>query len=181
MDLDEALRCLAEADGNRRRPELCAGRYLAVACGEGLELDVTHLRAQGAEKFAARAGAASVYDALDLVAVDVVAATGDTVEELVERLEDAGPMDDDGAPLADIVSPRRRFLALLLLGFGGPMEMITERFERDPYLGGALADLPGARFILLASADPPNQDFAFGVLDLGGDRSAVARTDYSGR
>ncbi|GAA4325931.1 hypothetical protein BJY14_006152 [Actinomadura luteofluorescens] len=167
MDLDEALRCLAEADGNRRRPELCAGPYLAVAYGEGLELDVSRLRAQGAEEFAARAGAASVYDALDLLAVDVVAATGDTVEELLERLEEDGPMDD-GAPLTGIVSHRRRFLALLLLGFGGPMEMITARFEQDPYLGDALTDLPGARFVLLASADPPNQDFAFGVLDLGG-------------
>ncbi|MCO6006872.1 hypothetical protein NE236_17945 [Actinoallomurus purpureus] len=48
------------------------------------------------------------------------------------------------------------------------MDMLTERFEQDPYLGGALTDLPGSRFILLASADPPNQDFAFGVLELGG-------------
>ncbi|MGY0061632.1 hypothetical protein ACWY4P_34705 [Streptomyces sp. LZ34] len=178
MDLDEALRCLAEADGDRRRPDLCGGRYLAVAYGEGLELDVSRLRARGAEEFAARGGAGSVYDALDLLVDDVVAATGDSAEELLDRLDDAGPVNDDGPPLADIVSPRRRLLALLLLGFGGPMDIVTERFDEEHYLGGALAALPDARFVLLASAEPPNQEFALGVLDLGRD---AAHQGVSGR
>ncbi|WP_345575777.1 hypothetical protein [Nonomuraea rosea] len=167
MDLNEALHCLAETDGDRCRPELCGGGYLAIAYGEGLELDVSRLRARGVEEFAARGGAASLYDALDLLVDDIVAASGDTVEELLDRLDDDGPAKDDETLLAGIVSPRRRLLALLLLGFGGPMDIVTERFEEEFYLGGALADLPDARFVLLASADPPNQDFAFGVLELG--------------
>ncbi|MGP3975886.1 phosphoribosyltransferase [Streptomyces sp. 8N114] len=171
MDLDEALRCLAEAEGDQRRPELCGGRYLAVAYGEGLELDVSHLRARGVEEFAARGGAASFYEALDLLVDDFLAATGDTAEDLLDRLDDAGPANDDRPPLADIVSPRRRLLALILLGSGGPMDIVTERFKEDSYLGDALADLPHARFVLLASAEPPNQDFALGVLELGGGRA----------
>ncbi|NBM14866.1 hypothetical protein [Streptomyces sp. GC420] len=63
MDLDEVLRCLAEADGDRRRPGLQGGRYLAVAYGEGLELDVSHLSALRAEGFAERGCAASLSGA----------------------------------------------------------------------------------------------------------------------
>ncbi len=166
MDLDEVLHRLAEADGDRRRPELCDGRYLAVAYGEGLELDVSRLRIRGVEEFAVRGSASSVYDALDLLVDDFLADAWETAEELLDRLDDAGPAEDDG-PLGDIVSPRHRLLALILLGAGGPMTIVTERFEEDPYLGGILADLSGARFVLLASADPPNQDFALGVLELG--------------
>ncbi|MGI5346648.1 hypothetical protein ACQEU8_00335 [Streptomyces sp. CA-250714] len=137
------------------------------AYGEGLELDVSHLRARGVEEFAAIGSAASLYEALDLLVDDFLAATGDTAGELLDRLDDAGPVKDDWPLLAAILSPRRRLLALILLGFGGPMDVVTDRFEEEFYLGGALADLPGARFVLLASADPPNQDFTLSVLELG--------------
>ncbi|MEU5097986.1 hypothetical protein [Streptomyces sp. NPDC020996] len=167
MDVDEALRRLAEADGDRRRPEWCGGRYLAVAYGENLALDVEHLRSLGAERFAARGAAASLYDALDLLADDLVAATGEPVEDVLDPLEDDVSPAGDVPPLSEIVSPRRRLLALLLLGFGGPMDLVTERFEEEHYLGDALAQVPGARFVLLASAAPPHQEFALGVLELG--------------
>jgi uncharacterized protein len=166
MGLDEVLRCLAEADGERRRPKLCGGRYLAVAYGDGFGLDVSRLRELGAGEFEVRGGASSFYDALDLLAGGLLAASGESAGELLDRLDDDGAADD-GTPLAGIVSPGRRLLARVLLGYGGPMGLVTGRFAEDFYLGGALDEVPDGRFVLLASAAPPNQEFAPGVLELG--------------
>jgi uncharacterized protein len=176
MELDEVLRCLAEADGERRRAELCGGRYLAVAHGDGFELDVSRLQELGAGEFEVSGGASSFYDALDLLVGDLVAAGGGSAEELLDRLDDDGAADD-GTPLAEIVSPGRRLLAMVLLGYGGPINLVTGRFAEDFHLGGALDEVPDGRFVLLASAAPPNQEFAPGVLELGrgeGDGSGPA-------
>lgn len=159
------LRCLAEADGGRLRPGLCRGRYLAVAYCDGFELDVARLRELGAEEFAVRAGASSFYDALDLLVDDLLDTSGESAEELLDRLDDDGAAGA-GTPLAGIVSPRRRLLASVLLGHGGPMDLVTERFGEDGYLGEVLEAVPGGRFVLLASAAPPNQEFALGVLEI---------------
>jgi hypothetical protein len=47
------------------------------------------------------------------------------------------------------------------------MTVVETDHRRDFYLGHALEEHPGARFLFLMSADPPNQDDAWAVLELG--------------
>jgi hypothetical protein len=123
--------------GERRRAELCGGRCLAVAYGDGFELDVSRLQELGAGEFEVSGGASSFYDALDLLVGGLVAAGGGSAGEVLDRLDDDDAADD-GTPLAGIVSPGRRLLAMVLLSCGGPMDLVTGRFAGDFYLGGAL-------------------------------------------
>ncbi|MFE2182107.1 ankyrin repeat domain-containing protein [Streptomyces sp. NPDC059455] len=70
------------------------------------------------------------------------------------------------ALLRGIQDPRRRSVVQLLCGVLGPMDFLTEEFAKDVYLGGVATRLPGARFIMLASAAPPHQEVAFAILEL---------------
>jgi hypothetical protein len=120
VDVEDLLHRLAEADSDRRRPELCDGRYLLTYLlpddGAGAELDVVGY-----------------------------------------------------APaLRELRSPLRRILGYFLVGlFSGPMTVVETDHRRHFYLGHALEEHPGARFLFLMSADPPNQDEAWAILELG--------------
>ncbi|MCN9244048.1 ankyrin repeat domain-containing protein [Streptomyces sp. RY43-2] len=139
--------------------------------------------------------AASFYEALDVLGEEL-GCDEETLAELDEELDleddeddedfedDEGGMDgqegqddEDGhadahrgseraAVLTRIRSPRRRAVAHLLIGGFGPMDVVWEDFEEDVYLGHVAAHLPGARFVMLASAAPPNQELAFAILEL---------------
>ncbi|MEV5986329.1 ankyrin repeat domain-containing protein [Streptomyces sp. NPDC052051] len=81
---------------------------------------------------------------------------------------DAHRGSGEAAVLARIRSPRRRAVAHMLIGSYGPMDVVWEDFgeEENVYLGHVAAHLPGARFVMLAEAAPPNQDVAFAILEL---------------
>ena len=119
--------------------------------------------------------ATSVYEALDLLGDELPDEDRLTdldeeewAAEAAEFGEDAvGEGKDDWvALLQGIRDPRRRSVAQLLCGVLGPMDFLTEEFEKDPYLGHVTARLPGARFVMLASAAPPHQEVAYAILEL---------------
>ncbi|RNF86938.1 ankyrin repeat domain-containing protein [Streptomyces botrytidirepellens] len=119
--------------------------------------------------------ATSVYEALDLLGEELPDEEWLTeldqeawAEEAADFGADAvGEGEDDWiALLQGIRDPRRRSVAQLLCGVLGPMDFLTEEFEKDPYLGHVTARLPGARFVMLASAAPPHQEVAFAILEL---------------
>ncbi|WP_063735642.1 ankyrin repeat domain-containing protein [Streptomyces sp. RTd22] len=119
--------------------------------------------------------ATSVYEALDLLGEGLPDEEELTeldeeewAEEAAEFGADALGEDQDAsiALLQGLQDPRRRAVAQLLCGVLGPMDFLTEEFEQDPYLGHVAARLPGARFVMLASAAPPHQEVAYAILEL---------------
>ncbi|GAA2830676.1 ankyrin repeat domain-containing protein [Kribbella solani] len=153
MNLDGLLQCLIEADSGQLRPELCGGSYAAVVYDP--ESDAALLVGE----------ASSVYAALDLFADDMATAYEDDVAEEIfeeywdEALEDAPRVDE-------IQAVGRRLLALALLGHISLLDIVTVDHSNDHYLGEAPALFPGARFVCLASAAPPNHDEAYAVLEM---------------
>ncbi|WP_421108068.1 ankyrin repeat domain-containing protein [Streptomyces sp. NEAU-S77] len=195
MDLDELLRCLVEAESGELREQLTGGRYAVVqydydemsfddadlakffgapAPADAGETDEEDEDEDGAS-FALIGVAPSVYEALDLLGEelpDEESLTELDQEEWAEEAADFGAdvvaegKDEWVARLQGIRGPRRRSVAQLLCGVLGPMDFLTEEFEDDPYLGHVTARLPGARFVMLASAAPPHQEVAFAILEL---------------
>ncbi|AEM83000.1 ankyrin repeat domain-containing protein [Streptomyces violaceusniger] len=225
MDLDELLRCLAEAESGELREELTGGRYVvlqydpeetvfddaalaelfgAPAPGTGTAApdavpvpDATEDTDEESEDeefededgawFSLIGVAPSLYEALDLLGdelpdeedlteLDEEEWAAETAEfgahVFVTAAEDEGVKADgeEGnewlALLRGIRDPRRRSVVQLLCGVLGPMDFLTEDFEEDCYLGHVATRLPGARFVMLASAAPPNQEVAFAILEL---------------
>ena len=196
MDLDEVLRCLVEAESGELRKELTGGRYAVVQYDPDewtfTEADLAELfgaPAPAAEdtdeededededgaSFALIGVAASVYEALDLLGEELPDEEELTELDQEEWAEEAAHFGadvvaEDGdewvAQLQGIRDPRRRSVVQLLCGVLGPMDFLTEEFEEDPYLGHVPARLPGARFVMLASAAPPNQEAAYAILEL---------------
>ncbi|MES4901112.1 MULTISPECIES: ankyrin repeat domain-containing protein [unclassified Streptomyces] len=160
MDLNDVLRCLTEAEADRRRPELSGRRYVSVANryahddGAPLPLDLFDgIEDEEGEECSILAGlgeATSVYDALDILASAVLEEVGDPPDE--EDMREADLRRLDG-----IRSPERRALACLLMGYEGAIEVDT---SAGP---GWLA---GARFVFLSTAVPPNQEADYGILEL---------------
>jgi hypothetical protein len=169
VNVEDLLHRLAEADSDRRRPELCDGRYLLTYLlpgdGAGAEL-----------------AASSLYDLLDewakvitgpdgLDCDDPAEVTADIRGEVPE-LDDEDWLGDDlvgyAPALRELRSPVRRILGYFLVGlFSGPMTVVETDHRRDFYLGHALEEHPGGRFLFLMSADRPNQDEAWAILELG--------------
>ena len=147
MDLEGALRCLAEADAGPGD-----GRYAAVSYGpEGTLSGET----------------TSIHAAFDLVAEHLIEFAGDEdPAELVAMLADFDNGLVDQLRGMGITSPARQLVAASLMDAAGPMRIVTDEHWRDAYLGEAPLAYPGARFVLLASAEPPNQEFAVGILEL---------------
>ncbi|MEU8875197.1 ankyrin repeat domain-containing protein [Streptomyces javensis] len=212
MDLDELLRCLAEAESGELREELTGGRYVVVQYNpEGTYFDDADL----AELFGAPAPgartadedgdgeadededeedasfdvigvASSVYEALDLLGEELpdeewlteldeeewAAEAAEFGEDVFGTAADGVDSDegDEGDEWLDLLrgirDPRRRSVVQLLCGVLGPMDFLTEEFAKDVYLGGVATRLPGARFVMLASAAPPHQEVAFAILEL---------------
>ncbi|MFJ2627631.1 hypothetical protein ACIO6T_30590 [Streptomyces sp. NPDC087532] len=206
MDCDELLECLAEAEAGNLRPELASGRFLVVAylpgdgSGTAKLAEILGVPAEAADRVNAAAGDEGCCS---FGVVGIVASFYETLAELDEELdfEDAeggadGPDGEDdhteayrgserASVLTRIRSPRRRAVAHLLIGALGPMDVVWEDFEEDVYLGHVAAHLPGARFVMLASAAPPNQDLAFAILELQpagtpevGNRALLAAGDH---
>ncbi|MFJ2197943.1 ankyrin repeat domain-containing protein [Streptomyces violaceusniger] len=238
MDLDELLRCLAEAESGELREELTGGRYVVVQYdpeetvfddGDLAELFGVPAPGTGAaapdavedpavedsdaiedtdeefedEEFEDEDGAwfsligvaTSLYEALDLLGDELpdeedlteldeeewaaeaaefgAEVFGAAAEDEGGEGEGEGDGEGDGeegnewlALLRGIRDPRRRSVVQLLCGVLGPMDFLTEDFEEDCYLGHVATRLPGARFVMLASAAPPNQEVAFAILEL---------------
>ncbi|MER8161692.1 ankyrin repeat domain-containing protein [Streptomyces sp. NPDC094472] len=234
MDLDELLRCLAEAESGELREELTGGRYVVVqydpeetvfddaaleelfgvptpgtgaAAPDAVEdLDATEDTDEESEDeefededgawFSLIGVATSLYEALDLLGDELPDEEGLTELDEEEWAEEAAEFgahvfsadvfgaaadaedgeeggESDGeegnewlALLSGIRDPRRRSVVQLLCGVLGPMDFLTEDFEEDCYLGHVATRLPGARFVMLASAAPPNQEVAFAILEL---------------
>lgn len=196
MDLDELLRCLVEAESGEPRQELTGGHYAVVRYDvDEMSFDDADLAkffgapAPAAEdtdeededededgaSFALIGVATSVYEALDILGEELPDEEGltelDEEEWAAEAAEfgaDAvGEGEDDWvARLQGIRDPRRRSVVQLLCGVLGPMDFLTEEFEEDPYLGHVAARLPGARFVMLASAAPPHHEVAYAILEL---------------
>ncbi|MBO3679796.1 ankyrin repeat domain-containing protein [Streptomyces sp. NEAU-YJ-81] len=234
MDLDELLRCLAEAESGELREELTGGRYVVVqydseetvfddadlaelfgvpAPGTGAaapdavedpdaiedtdeESEDEEFEDEDGAWFSLIGVATSLYEALDLLGDELP--DEDDLTELDEEewaaeaaefgahvfgaeVFGAAAEDEDGeeggegdgeegnewlALLRGIRDPRRRSVVQLLCGVLGPMDFLTEDFEEDCYLGHVATRLPGARFVMLASAAPPNQEVAFAILEL---------------
>ncbi|WP_039939181.1 hypothetical protein, partial [Streptomyces himastatinicus] len=190
MDVDELLRCLVEAESGALREELTGGRYAVVQYDPD---ELTFTEADLAELFGAPAPAdaeetdeddwdededgasfavigvaTSVYEALDLLGEELPDEEELTELDQEEWAEEAAEFGKDewADRLQDIRHPRRRAVAQLLCGVLGPMDFLTEEFEQDPYLGHVAARLPGARFVMLASAAPPHQEVAYAILEL---------------
>ena len=122
----------------------------------------------------------SVYAALDLLAAHFVGLLGGEPDpgELTADYRSVGVVEDDyerwlddgvrpyAGLLRAIRTPRRRMLAYYLMGFlSGPMDVVTDRYWRDVYLGAAPLLFPGSRFVFLISAAPPAQEEAYGILE----------------
>jgi hypothetical protein len=171
MDVDEMLRCLAEADSGQLRPELCDGRYAVVVFNpDGACLE---------EESQVVGEASSVYGALDELANAVICDhyESDLIQDVLAEREDA-------PALPGIQTEKRWLLAQFALGLLGPMDVVTEDHWSDPYLGQVSLLFTGARFVFLASAAPPNQDEAHTILELQptgtpspADRSLMAAGD----
>ncbi|MEV0086944.1 ankyrin repeat domain-containing protein [Saccharopolyspora sp. NPDC050642] len=173
MDPEEVLRCLAEADAGRLRPELCNGHYVLVEyTGEhdhtpfdedelddefdDFEDDEDEDELEYAVGMAV-GDASSMYEALDLLANRI-----DDVEDPEEH-----DQTEYRHPEAGVVeSPGRRLVARLLDGDFGAMGVVTTGFWNDPYLGRALIRFNGARFAFLTSAAPPHQELAYAIVEL---------------
>ncbi|AGP53351.1 hypothetical protein M271_08655 [Streptomyces rapamycinicus NRRL 5491] len=207
MDLDELLRCLAEAESGELREELTGGRYVVVQYNpEGTYFDDADLAELfGAPAPALAAGAAdedceeeedgeseefeelededdasfdvigvapSLYEALDLLGDELPDEEWLTELDEEEWAAEAAEFGEDvfgtaaESLLRGIQDPRRRSVVQLLCGVLGPMDFPTEEFAKDVYLGGVATRLPGARFVMLASAAPPHQEVAFAILEL---------------
>ncbi|MFI1850629.1 ankyrin repeat domain-containing protein [Streptomyces sp. NPDC020480] len=163
MDLNDVLRCLREAEADRRRPELCGGRYVAVAnryahddatplpldLFDGLD-DEEGEEGEECDILAGLGEAASVYDALDILASAALDEVGDPPDEDDMREADLERLNGIG-------SPEHRALACLLMGYEGAMEVDTS--------AGA-GWFAGARFVFLSTAVPPNQEADYGILEL---------------
>jgi len=94
----------------------------------------------------------------------------DEDEEDNEEGEDGqGIASSDGELLAafkSIRAPQRRAVVHLLCDLFGTMDCVTEDFEQNFYLGHVARRIPGARFVMLASAAPPHHDMAYAILAL---------------
>ncbi|WP_345438811.1 hypothetical protein [Actinoallomurus vinaceus] len=162
MDIDEMLRCLAEADSGRLRPELCDGRYAAVLYDPdepSLEEDDEFWDEDEPFYGHVVGEASSVYGALDQLASEFAGYDADTTEEILEEYEDVDELDG-------IQTAERRLLALSALGCLGPMDIVTDDHWNEHYLGRAPVLFAGARFVFLASAAPPHQEEACAILEL---------------
>ncbi|WP_407285084.1 ankyrin repeat domain-containing protein [Streptomyces sp. BP-8] len=178
LDLDAALRCLAEAEEDRRRPELCRGRYVVVAYEQGArdedfdeDCDDEGLDEDAEEALrdvAVLGEAASLYDAFDLLAPGIVESfeCDDAAEALEVLLDGREETAEDRRRLAPIRSAERRLVASVLLGYAGPMDTETGRLSQGLYVGAAPLLFPGARFVFLSTAAPPHQEMAYGILEL---------------
>jgi ankyrin repeat protein len=167
MDLEEALRCLAEADAGPGD-----GRYAAISYSPDGTLS---------------GETTSIHAAFDLVAEHLITfAGGEDPAELVARLADFDDGLVDRLRVMGIPSPARQLVAAVLMDAAGPMRIVTDEHWRDYYLGEGPLAYPGARFVLLASAEPPNQEFATGILELqptgrsNGPTTAVNELDERG-
>ncbi|KAB2352223.1 ankyrin repeat domain-containing protein [Actinomadura rudentiformis] len=166
MDVDELLRCLADTDSGRLRPELCGGRYVAVM----YDPDDAPITEEDSEQDEDLVGirvlgeATSVYGALDLLAR---AAAGpydtDVIEDLLAEHADA---EEDFPVLGEIQARERRVFALIVLDRIALMDVLTKEHWNDPYLGAAPRRFVSARFVFLTRASPPHQDEAYAVLEL---------------
>lgn len=160
MDLNDVLRCLREAEADQRRPELCGGRYVSVANrytyedGAPLPLDlfdgIDDEESPECSLLAGLGEAASVYDALDILASAALDEVGDPPDEDDMREADLQRLDG-------IRAPEHRALACLLMGYEGAMEVDTS--------AGA-GWFAGASLIFLSTAAPPNQEADYGILEL---------------
>ncbi|NUP40676.1 MAG: ankyrin repeat domain-containing protein [Streptomyces sp.] len=160
MDLNDVLRCLKEAEADRRRPELCGGRYVSVANryayddASPLPLDlfdgVDDEECEECDILTGLGEATSVYDALGILASTVLDEVGDPPDE--EDMSEA-----DLQRLEGIGSPEHRALACLLMGYEGAIDVDTS--------AGA-GWFAGARIVLLSTAVPPNQEADYGILEL---------------
>ncbi|MFI8990815.1 hypothetical protein ACIG63_38405, partial [Streptomyces antimycoticus] len=249
MELDELLRCLAEAESGELREELTGGRYVVVRYDpeetvfddaalaelfgvptpdtgaaapdavedpdaiedtdeeyedEGSEEEEYEDEDEDGARFSLIGVAPSLYEALDLLGDELPDEEGLTELDEEEWAEEAaefgahvfgadvigaateakdgeeggeaggeaggGAEGEEGnewlALLRGIRDPRRRAVVQLLCGVLGPMDFLTGDFEEDCYLGHVATRLPGARFVMLASAAPPNQEVAFAILEL---------------
>jgi ankyrin repeat protein len=180
MDLTEVLRCLAEADADQLRPELCRGRYMLVAYGEesSIEEDVDDVDEERDGTGGVLEEAASVYGALDLLASYLADMHNGDPSELTEdcRAEGVGEREYEQwlhedywrhiPQLHSIRSPDRRLLAYFLMSYiSGAMDIETSDHWRNPYLGQTPTLFTGARFVFLTSAAPPHQEEAFAILE----------------
>ncbi|MEV0201136.1 hypothetical protein [Nonomuraea sp. NPDC050691] len=185
LGLQEVLRLLAEADSGRLRPDLRDGRYAAVVHDQDgdlldddlddADLDDTDLDDTGPGDDAPEDGeplcarvigeATSIAAALDLLAGEVTSFDAGEPEEMLEEMEEEYE-DEMPQVVGEIRSPGRRLLALVLAGYAGPLNIVTDRGWRDHYLGRAPLLFPGARFVFLASAAPPHHEEAYAVLEL---------------
>jgi len=188
VDLYQLLDCLVEAETDSLGPEHVGRRYLLV----GYELDDSQPEVDGSDDGGAEHGtprlpgvvvlgeADSVYAALDLLAAHFVGLLGGEPDpgELTADYRSVGVVEDDyerwlddgvrpyAGLLRAIRTPRRRMLAYYLMGFlSGPMDVVTDRYWRDVYLGAAPLLFPGSRFVFLISAAPPAQEEAYGILE----------------
>ncbi|MGY0060996.1 ankyrin repeat domain-containing protein [Streptomyces sp. LZ34] len=160
MDLNDVLRCLKEAETDRRRPELSGRRYVSVANryshddASSLPLDlfdgIDDEEGEECETLAALGEATSVYDALDILASAVLDEVGDPPGEDDMREADLQRLDG-------IHSPAHRALACLLMGYDGAIDVDTS--------AGA-GWFAGARIVFLSTAVPPNQEADYGILEL---------------
>ncbi len=161
------LRCLAEADTGQRRPELEESRYAAVAYPMAPEETDDGGACPDEDPRTDCIGtlgeATSVYDALDLIAANVVAE--DVLDRLLGELADVRAGDEPPF-LSGIHSRRRRALAAVVLGHLSPVDVLTDGFDRDPYLGPAPLKFPGSRFVFFIRAAPPHDEVAYGILEL---------------
>ncbi|MGP3973996.1 ankyrin repeat domain-containing protein [Streptomyces sp. 8N114] len=93
MDEDEVLRCLAEAESGRLRPELCGGRYVAVAYdidGTDDEDAFEDEADEGFENVRVLGEVSSVYEAFDLL-----------MAEMADDAEAKKALGAAGLPLVD--------------------------------------------------------------------------------
>ncbi|MFI9504869.1 hypothetical protein [Nocardia sp. NPDC052566] len=182
MDLDEVLRCLVEADAGRLRPELCERSYVVLEyvdrwseCEDNGDIDWDD---DFDPKAVEVSGAAtSLYGAFDLLA-EMIARPGEDPESMTADVREPGVEEREYekwlggwelrhvSSLRRIHTPGRRMLAYYLMGIASaPMNLITENFQSDYYLGGAATMFDGARFVFLISAAPPHQDEAYAILE----------------
>ncbi|MER6010547.1 hypothetical protein [Streptomyces bluensis] len=166
----------------------------ATSTGTAEAREATGEKSEGAEdhSFDVIGTAPSFYQALDLLgealgcdeelaeldeeewAAEMAAELGmdvaDEDEEDEEESEDGQGVADSNSELMavfkSIRAPQRRAVVHLLCGYFGTMNFVTEDFEQNFYLGHVARRMPGAQFVMLASAAPPNQEVAFAILSL---------------
>jgi hypothetical protein len=174
VEIEDILRCLADADADRRRPELCDGRFVYLARWPD---DFRDPDDDYEDDDFARFEETSLYDALDRWASDIVAMleTDDSAELTEEHRNDVPERDYDRwlwedllgyAPLLrDIHSPSRLILAYYILEIVGlPMSVDTTDFVAGVELDSASGQYHSARTLISMSAAPPHHDEWYAIL-----------------